>query len=119
MIERNTDEIIETQLRDWRAELQSSNKQSDLHELAMGVLSHTVDTVEFPPELVTTVAASSPDADDLRAIVDLWPSLTPDRRWRLRQIAVDLRTASTAEQADARSYRSTHKGEDEHDQPTA
>jgi hypothetical protein len=46
------------------------------------------------PEALGGSLTDAPDADLLHDLIDLWPGITAERRWRLVQLARDLHRAS-------------------------
>ena len=80
-----------------RTELESATTDEDLRALAVYAFTLTTAEVDWPADLASAMPTNAPDADLLRQVVETWRELTPDRRWRLVELARDMGEASRNE----------------------
>ena len=73
-----------------------------IRDLAMEIATLPVSSVDAPPELAAQPPGQAPDRAMLRDLIEVWHSMTPERRWRLFQTAKDFSAASDNEAGDSR-----------------
>ena len=75
-------------------EVDAAKTDEDLRRLCPIVIDMPVSEVGWPEGLASLVPSSLADSGLLRELIDAWPELTPERRWRLVELVRDLRVAS-------------------------
>lgn len=75
--------------------IESAADDEALRLLAMEVLTIPESSAAYPDAIGRAVPASMPDPDVLGRLLDSWRHLTPERRWRLMEMAEDMHVAST------------------------
>jgi hypothetical protein len=80
-------------LRRLKASVGDANR-AQLRQAAIDVLTYTSRSVLLPETLRRAIPAGVADPDLFGRLLDAWGELTGARRWRLVELAEDLRTAS-------------------------
>ena len=83
-------------------EVQASLRNADagqLRQVAIELLTYPNRKVAWPHEITRAVPARVPDQDLFGRLHDAWTAITPDRRWRLVQLAQDMQAATAAERS--------------------
>jgi transcriptional regulator with XRE-family HTH domain len=102
----DTDDDAEREgLQTMRANLPDADEEA-LRTTAIEALTYTTKSVLWPDVLARAVPATLPDHDVFARVVEAWLDLTPDRRWRLAEVASDMRAASHGDRPDAPPPRS-------------
>ena len=101
----NTEDAAEREgLETMRAKLPDADEDA-LRIAAIEALTYSTKSVLWPDVLARAVPATLPDHDVFARIVEAWPELTPDRRWRLAEVAGDMRAASHADRPEGSAPR--------------
>jgi transcriptional regulator with XRE-family HTH domain len=89
-----TDESDLDALEGVKRDLDAAADPAALSDAAVVLVTTAVHGVDYP-EL--DIAGPAPDVDLLAELVAAWPQLTPDRRWRMVELARDLQACSLRE----------------------
>lgn len=88
------DEIGEDEYRRILTELDEASTEAQFRSIALCAYTLDASAVDWPAGLTSVMPASAPDSDLLRQVIEAWPEITPERRWRLVELARDMRDAS-------------------------
>ncbi len=81
------------------ARIEAAETDEELRWAAVEVATLPFASVDFPEALRVAMATDTPDSDLLEDLIRLWPGISPDRRWRLVELARDLHRVSLSTNA--------------------